>query len=332
MMKAKIMILAIAAAAVAARGSLALAKGGSPSPAPLRVLTANVGNADILNCGNKYFYKLCLVEWEKKVADGIAKLSPDIVSLQEVLDVQWCEAAAVEKNKKNVCFRFEDRKERHQVRRLLGEDYTIVCDGRANYECIGVKKSAGTVEGCVSGELCRAPGWPLTIETPGGCSTKTVVFGVDAEIRGKRVRIVNGHPSAADAGCRAEELRRLFEGYEGFPALAVADRPAIIMGDMNMDPFQGDAAKDDVAVWRKHVGDGKEYYYLSGPAENDPPFRTCSGFTLDHVITNAARGSCVTLGQAPGTERLDGHPKGAPIQEAPDHFALLCEITLPDGD
>ena len=38
-------------------------------PTRLRVITANVGNIDIVNCGQKYYNKLCL-KLEKKIAEG----------------------------------------------------------------------------------------------------------------------------------------------------------------------------------------------------------------------------------------------------------------------
>jgi len=301
------------------------------APDRIRVVTANVGNADLVNCGPKYLFKLCLVEWERKIADGIAALSPDIISLQEVYDIKWCEQKGIEKDAKKVCHNFRNREPLHQGRRLLGPEYTIVCDGRSNFECLGVKISAGTINGCPAGELCRE-GVGLTHELPEGCEPYPVIFGADAVIHGVKMRIVNGHPAASDRVCRAGALTRMFEGYEDVPALAIADRPVLIMGDMNMDPYVGDPLKEDVAIWQKYVGGGKPFHYLSGIAEHQPPYPTNAGRAIDHMISNSLHGKCVTLGVAPGTARLDGLPAGKPITDGPDHNALLCDVELPKAD
>jgi endonuclease/exonuclease/phosphatase family metal-dependent hydrolase len=296
-------------------------------PLKLKILTANIGNADIMNCGPKYFFKLCLVEWEKPIADGIAGISPDIVALQEVYDSKWCETKPPEKDPKKVCYKYKEMEQPHQVRRLLGPDYTIVCDGRADFECIGVKKNLGEVGNCPAGELCLE-GAALTHEIPDGCDPNSVIFGIDLNVKGISMRIVNGHPAASDRSCRARTIERMFEGYKDTPPLALTNRPAIIMGDMNMDPYTGGQEREDVAIWQKYTGDGKPFHYLSGVAERRPPYPTDAGRSIDHVISNEAAGKCWTLGMATGTVRLDGLSVGKPAPEAPDHYAILCDVEI----
>ncbi|HOO55626.1 MAG TPA: hypothetical protein PLN69_02310 [bacterium] len=291
------------------------------------LLTANVGNADVMNCGSDYVYKLCLSAWEKKIAEGISEKHPDIVSLQEVYNADHCAEKKPEKSKKKICYRYKERSVYQQVRRLLGPDYTIVCDGRMNYECIGVKKGFADVAGCEPGEICYSEA-AVTHDVPDGCSPSAVIFGVDLSVNGKRIRVVNGHPIATDRVCRAGEIKRMFEGYDDVLPLALDEVPTLIMGDMNMDPYNGSPENEDVTSWLKHVGEGKRYYYLSGIAEHDPPYVTCAGRVLDHVITNSAGGKCVTLGGAPDVKRLDGYPVGKPIQDAPDHLAVFCNLNI----
>jgi hypothetical protein len=43
--------------------------------------------------------------------------------------------------------------------------------------------------------------------------------------------------------------------------------------------------------------------------------------TLDHVVVRGLEGSCVTLGEAEGTTRLDGG-------DGCDHRALSCRVSL----
>ncbi|HOX27861.1 MAG TPA: hypothetical protein PLQ76_01770 [bacterium] len=302
---------------------------GAEGLGKLKLLTANIGNADVMNCGPEYMFKLCIVKWEKQIADGIAAVSPDIVSLQEVFDVQWCERREKpEKSPKKACYNYKQREPIQQVRRVLGPEYTIVCDGRANFECIGVKKTVGAIEGCGLGEMCNGAPAAITHELPEDCDQKTVIFGVNAVIGGLKIRIINAHPSASETNCRAAAIKRMFEGYGKILPLASMEIPTLAMGDLNMDPYRDDAAKPDVSIWRSYVGKGRPFRYLSGIAENDPPLLTCAGRSIDQVITNFAGGSCKTLGAAPGTARLDNYPADKPITEAPDHKAILCEIEI----
>jgi len=295
---------------------------------PVKLLTANVGNADIMNCGGPYFFKLCLSEWEETLGENIRKLDPDIVALQEVFDIDWCGKMPPEKDDRKVCYEYTGRKISHQVRRMLGPDYTIVCDGRSHFECIGVKNTLGSIVGCPPGEICRDRG-SLTHGVPEGCDTKPVAFGIDVEIHDMLVRVVNAHPAASGEECRAEEVRRVFEGYGDVPPLALRDRQTIVMGDLNLDPFRDGSDSPDIMAWNSHVGEGKEYYYVSGPAEEDPPLPTNAGRTIDHVVTNFASGLCATLGEAPGTVRLDGIDTPRAVMEANDHRALLCDLVFP---
>lgn len=312
--------------------SVASARCETKSKATLKVLTANVGNSDIGNCVGRYVYKLCLVEREAVLIENIRKISPDIVALQEVFDMKLCEGWK-ESSKKKICHKYDEREPKEQARRLLGDDYTIVCDGGANFECIGVRKTLGEVKQCPAGGFCNA-GEALFAPVPDGCNKGASISAVDVVIGGTELRIVNGHPQATGEDCRAAHLKRLFEGADGAEPLASPSRKLLIMGDMNTDPFRL-ADDPSIAVWNAHVGDGRTFRYLSGPAEAAPHYPTCAGRLLDHVITNFASGACGTLGEAPGTERLDGVSKedaksAKNSQEANDHRAILCEIAI-DG-
>ncbi|MFH1537657.1 MAG: hypothetical protein ABIH66_01770 [bacterium] len=280
----------------------------------------------MMNC-TKYFCKLCLVEWENRLVENIAKLKPDIVALQEVLDFKWCEGWK-EKSPKNICYRYEEREPKHQARRLLGDGYTIVCDGGANFECTGVRVGVGEVKQCPEGELCRA-GEAVRAPLPEGCEDKASISAIDVAINDFEMRIVNAHPQSQGNACRGAHVRALFEGTEGGTPVASTDFNLLIMGDMNLDPYR-EVDDESISVWNEHVGEGKDFYYLSGPAEHDPPYKTCAGRLLDHVVTNFAKGSCKTLGEAPGTERLDGVEKDKVVPESNDHRAILCEIDMPE--
>jgi hypothetical protein len=289
----------------------------------LLMLTANVGNIDFMNCSQRYNYKLCLFKWEKILSENITKIKPDIVTLQEILDIQWCEGWE-EKDSRKVCHHYAERQPFHQARRLLGDAYTIVCDGGANYECLGVRTDVGEVEGCPKGELCRS-GEAMRVEIAEGCEAGSSISAVNVKIGDKKLHLINAHPQAKGSACRAETLRRMFEGSEKQPPLISKEMPNLIMGDMNLDPFR-DKMEPSVEIWNHYVGNDKQFKYLSGSAEHDPPFPTDAGRTLDHVISDVAAGSCLTLGEATGTQRLDGVEKDKTATDANDHRAILCKL------
>lgn len=295
-----------------------------------RLLTANVGNADIFDCSD-YLYKLCLTSQENILTENIAELAPDIVSVQEVFDEGLCAEMDVETHTDRMCYKYTEKQIHQQARRLLGNGYTIVCDANSHFECIGVKTTFAAVSGCSLGSICIG-GAGVTHDVPDGCDTKAGLLGIDIVFsNNSTVRITNAHPQATGESCRAGELQRVFEGYDNVPALAPTDRKTIMMGDMNMDPYRDASSNADVIAWKEHVGTGKSFYYLSGIAEHNPPYKTSiTGSTIDHVISNFAIGTCVTLGEAAGTTRLDGINIGTDYYqpETNDHRAILCNLRL----
>jgi hypothetical protein len=123
----------------------------------------------------------------------------------------------------------------------------------------------------------------------------------------------------------------------------------LLLGDFNLDPFRERDASVD--VWDDHIGERRRLRLLSGPSEHDPPYFTLFPFesaqvdptgslpinvelgdlagarTIDHIVASPGlTGTCTTLGEAPGTERLEG-PRGGL-----DHRALRCEVaSTPDA-
>ena len=305
----------------------------------LRVLTANVGNMN-LACRGEYHFNLCIKSVEERIGKSIAKLSPDIIALQEVTDPRQCKGF-VERDKAKVCYKYREQDPFYQVRRLVGPDYSIACDARNGFECIAVRVGVGVIEGCPQGQLC--PSLARVDQPDSACDGGFTVSAVTVVLHanGMRIGIVNAHPQSNDVAslkkekaqcqtaCRERALRQIFETVDGQPPLAQEDRN-LILGDINIDPFRDDDAS--IQLWKQYVGaysEGKPYYYHSGPAEHNPPYYTSflpwKKRTLDHMVSNFAKGTCITLGEAPGTERLDGG-KGT------DHRALFCELEIPlDG-
>lgn len=295
-----------------------LAAAGCPGPEPepepvaFTLLQANVGNAT-LAC-EPYLYKLCYADVEERIAGRLAELAPDIVVLQEVLPADFCDGID-EPDPEKICHPSRRLDEPWLARRLVGPDYELACDTRNGFECIGVRQDVGTL----SGPDAVTP--PLAEGCDPGFSVSSTVVTLAA---GPSFTVVDGHPQSGwEYACREDQVRLLFGGARGEPPL-VADGPTLVAGDMNLDPFVD--ADVSVRAWDEFVGEGRRFHYHSGLAERDPPYDTLvtpvlTG-VLDHVVSDFAEGTCQTLGEAPGTERLDD---GAGC----DHRALLCDLEVP---
>jgi len=312
---------------------------------PLRILTANIGNLS-LGCLDHYNNKLCYTVVETAIAASISRLRPDVVFLQEVLHPSQCEGW-IEDDPDKVCYKFGEQVEKYQPRRLLGPEYTIACFARAypalghplGLECIAVRVDAGSIEECSPGELCLDAGRLDRLED--GCDPGFAVASVVAHLRGLRVALVNVHANSRDYRCRVAAIRQIFERQGDIPALA-SEPYSLIAGDFNLDPFAGGpdliefldrtlhGSDDDlIQLWDQYVGaygSGRSYYYHSGPAEYQPPYPTAYSVfgrkIVDHVLSNFALGTCITLGEAPGTERIDGG-------WGMDHRAIVGDLWIP---
>ena len=293
------------------------------------VLVANVGNIDFSRC-TSVAYNLCWAELEETIAGRIAALEPDVVLLQEVLTPSQCEGLSG-LSEDHACNRTDPRP---QARRLLGEDYTLVCDARRGYECVGVHRDFGAIDGCSMGELCSQgarTGPPVD-----GCSDGFTISAVTIQTGSERFDVINAHPPSdadgAEAGqkCREQYLQHVF-GAD--PSLMESDT-VLVGGDFNLDPWRQQATNPDIALWKRavdttfgtHAGEDASFTYHSGVVEHDPPYWSAPilAQTLDHVVSNGLVGRCVTLGAHPGRAPLD-RGIGNEIERM-DHLAQWCQL------
>ena len=283
------------------------------------ILSANVGNLSI-GCRN-VLNKLCYKDVEERIAKNIQHLSPDIIVLQEVL-APWQCTGINEKNKKNkVC---SEEQIIPQVRRLVGEGYTIACNSRNQFECIAVKTSFGEILGCPEGEICNNARTTPEIE---GCDNGFNISAVTikSNVNSIMFDMLNFHPQSTNAICRAKMISMALYGNETTKSLIESEN-VILLGDFNFDPWRD---KDEsVVLWNKFMKEGinnSQLEYHSGVTETNPPYFTSFLFykprTLDFVVSNFANGACHVLGESPNTIRLDGG-KGM------DHRALFGVLTL----
>ena len=281
------------------------------------ILTANVGNSDP-RC-LPLVLKLCRKDVEAHIAASIQSLSPDVIALQETLPPSNC-TSLLALDTGNVCSNSSDIP---QIRRLLGDAYTIVCESRNSYECIAVHQEAGGIHGCGRGEFCLTD---RIDEQPEGCRPNVAVMGATFEIKGRTFDIINAHPESRSAKCRNASLLQIFTDIGDGVGL-VREEHALIVGDLNMDPWRDDDLS--VQTWNSYVGAPEKYpyYYHSGIAEYAPPYFTLEyptfSRTYDHVVSNFLEGTTLVLGESPGTSRLDW---GSGM----DHRALYGTLVFDD--
>jgi hypothetical protein len=298
----------------------------------VRAMVANVGNVSP-HCAEQAF-SLCLVPLEERIAANLELLDPDVVAFIEVLPPDLCDGLTPQ-NPFNSCSL--PSQDPPQVLRLLAhDDYDVVCGDRHAWDCLAVRASLGSIEGCAGG-YCGPVARSLPVED--GCDDGFESFTVGVRLHDVPLTVGVTHPDSTDEGCRAEQVADLFD------ALGATAHGALVLGDFNLDPFRERDASVD--VWEEHVGEDRSFRLLSGPVEHDPPFFTLLPFesaqldptgsvpanielrdlamarTIDHALaTPDLTGACTTLGEAPGTDRLEGPEGGL------DHRALRCEVTL----
>lgn len=295
------------------------------------VLAANVGNIDLFRC-DRAIFKLCAMDQEGRITAALARARPDVVLLSEVITPEQCDALGSTVEASHVCHPSNRASEPDQARRLLGPDYTIACEPRRGYECIAVRKTFATIEGCAAGALCRgllrsAP--PVT-----GCDEGFSIAAVTATIDQEAVDLIVAHPPSglmpANVACRRDFLPAALspKGTAG----SLRQSPlAIIGGDFNLDPFRR-PMDADVVFWREQVrfsasAAGGALVQHSGLPEHDPPYWSAwlTHQTWDHVLSEGFVGRCMTLGAQKGFPALD-ESKGTELERL-DHLAQYCTLS-----
>ena len=288
----------------------------SSKPNFISILTANVGNLN-LGCRN-VLNKLCYKDVEERISINIKALSPDIIALQEILAPWQC--TKKEKNKNKVCY---ETQVVPQARRLVGDNYTIICNSRNQFECVAVKLDTGKILGCKPGSICDSARTAPEIQ---GCDNGFTVSAATVRLKtGGIFDIVNFHPQSTDAHCRAQMISTAFEGTKTSPPL-IQENKVILLGDLNLDPWRD--TDESAITWMKFIDNGwkgKEFVYHSGVIEYNPPYPTSFSLfrkkTVDIVVSNFSKGTCTVLGESTNTTRLDGG-KGT------DHRAVFGILTI----
>ncbi|MCC6527645.1 MAG: endonuclease/exonuclease/phosphatase family protein [Polyangiaceae bacterium] len=302
-------------------------------PPSFRVLTANVGNPDTTD--PNYALRLSYQAYEDFVGARIRALAPAVVFLQEVLPPEAC-AAFVEGDAARTCYDAAARPA--AIERVLGTDYSIVCDARKHVECIGVRTDFATITAVEPGAFvldgAETPPLPLAACSyqqgtcdDSNCDGESTVSAVTVTTDHGEMRIVHVHPNAAGENangfysgepCRYGQLQQVFEGPD---ALVGATVPTLVAGDFNMDP-DSFATQREMDLWDAATTPAGRFDEL-GPPRNTLghylPTRT--PFAVDHVIADGLTGSCIVHG--PAASAGSGDPNQAPPLDDGFDFASL---------
>jgi len=286
--------------------------------ASFSVLSANVGNLN-LGC-RKVLNKLCYKDVEERITANIKYLSPDIIALQEVLAPWQCKEINETDNNK-IC---SETQLVPQVRRLVGEDYTIACNSRNQFECIAIKKDFGEITNCPKGEFCYEARTAPEIK---GCDNGFTISAVT--IKAPKIPflfdVINFHPQSTNSDCRAKMINTALYGNKTATSI-IQEEKVVLLGDFNLDPWRDN--DESVIIWSAFMKNGwseSNLEYHNEITETGLPLFTSLLFykprTLDFVVSNFTNGTCSTLGETPNTSRLDDG-------EGTDHRSLFGILSL----
>lgn len=328
----------------------------------LRVMTINVGNGRLHRTDpnlRPYALRIHHQVYEDFLAARIQALQPAIIGLQEVLPRHTCVRAGQswENESERSCFDTLARED--AVRRLLGPDYSIVCDRDASVDCLGVHVGFATIEGLPAGGYAASwtssagppPGFGTCNYAKGECQTKAAECDDESSILwadlttggGESIRVVHLHPSAIGDTCRETQLEQAFARARA-PWAGGGETHTLMLGDWNMDPERLGQPIEEL-LYYAHVGPTRRL------REHDERDRECARVktapldlaTVDHVVSDFAKGRCrvfhdthVTLGcDAPlgafdedfASALLDGEDWDDRI----DHHAVVCDLAWLDA-
>lgn len=264
-----------------------------PAPTGLTVLDANVGTTAFLDvlgpsphrqaCSELYSDNLCTVAAEAAFAAAVAEAQPQIVLLQETLPPEAC----ADDDPERACSLDGD-----QRARILPSGYRFACAADHPDNCFGWDPERFMPRGVPRG-------------VGAACAPSGRVALLDGRLDGQPVTLAVLHlvagTSAADAACRADQVRALDA------ALADVADAVILAGDANLDV--GEDMGADAAALRALL----EAHGLDRLPDDGPTHRLL-GRDLDLVATRdlLVGAACTTVVPDDAAEPMF------------DHAALVC--------
>jgi hypothetical protein len=267
--------------------------------------------------------------WNAAIQDTaafFAQLAPDVVVFQEIFHPGECPSVPQGARAGFVCDGWQPG-DPTVAQRVLGAGYQIACNLGKPDKCAAVKTSFGKLRGC-SSALCLDG---LAGAQVNGCGKGSRVGrGVIDLAAGGSLTLVNVHGSSgfsqSEHECRKKQFEQVFVDLDGAPAASGARN--LVLGDFNTDPGRLAALDVSAQTLVDHVGSNKKFHFVTdvGPTVT-PTYRLSivpflpAGFNIDHVISDALKGSCyvpgITQGKPPVTSMVyfDHHPAVCTLSE-----------------
>lgn len=251
-------------------------------------------------------------------AAWFASVDADVVGFQEVFWADGCADIPAEAHGDFVCEAWSPG-DPTVAQTVLGDGWQVACHPGHPDKCLAVRRAFATLDGC-DDDLCLEGLDGFSID---GCgSGARVGRGTLTLADGSALTVVNVHGtsglSSDDQACRVAQVDQVFVDLgDGEPA-ASGDRN-LVLGDLNTDPGRFAGADDSAARWNDHVGDGRDFHWVTqvGP---DAPGSYGGLADIDHVASDRLDGGCWIAGVT------DGHEG---VQEAVyfDHHPVVCDVS-----
>jgi hypothetical protein len=244
----------------------------------------------------------------------LAATAPDVVVFEEIFDVATCPDVPVEDRVGFVCEGWTEG-DPTVPERVLGEGWQVGCfPGHAD-KCLAVRRAFGTLHGC-GGDRCddALDGFQVDGCGKGARVARARVDRADGTV----LTVVGIHGSsgitADDQACRVAQLDQAFVDLgDGAPG---ADGEAnLVLGDFNTDPVRLVGIDASAARLAELVVPP-----LAFVDDVDGPPTYGGLVSIDHQVSDAFAGDCVTPGVTPGTEPVldvtffDHHPTACTLR------------------
>lgn len=255
---------------------------------------------------------------EAALTRWLAEVQPDVAVFQEGFHDPWCADIEVDPALDFVCEGWTPTRP-WQIERIFGDAYQFACaDGQVD-NCVAVKRSFATIQGCDPGSVCE--GGLAGSGPPSGCSRGARVGAATLTLAdGGELVVVNVHGSSGfsteDQSCRVDQFRQIFEDRgDGQPAASGARN--LVMGDLNTDPVRARGADPSADAFVELMGE--RFRFLS-PTDPRGPATYAGIARIDHVVSDALEGDCVIPGSSLGTQDV------FPDTIYWDHKPVVCQV------
>ena len=249
----------------------------------------------------------------------LAEVVSDVIAFQEIFHPEECEDIPAEAQTDFICETWQAG-DPTVAQAVLGAGYQVMCIPGHPDKCAAVKRAFGSFRGCED-DLCIDGLFGTRVEECG--SAPRVGRGiVDLEAGGAlTVLAVHGTSgmSGEDMECRARQVEQVFVDLgDGEPG--VNGERNLILGDFNTDPGRMAGYDPSADRWNDFVT-GDPFSFLTAVGEDAPP-TYATVLNIDHVISDAATGTCWHAGVT------EGHDE---VIDAIyfDHLPAVCELEIP---